>query len=145
MNRDLDREMAKDRERDDMQAQQEMEDEKTQDSMKMQDEGTAGGDDQAGATENTANEETGEDNQTDHGVRPQTLKERKKSEAQEETVEEARAKGHRSCLSDNREPGGTFERDDERGHQKGFGKNQGKEGQERSAPHGTRAEGAEHG
>jgi hypothetical protein len=32
-----------------------------------------------------------------------------------------------------------------RGSQKGFGKNQGKEAGDRSAPHGTRAEGAEHG
>lgn len=32
-----------------------------------------------------------------------------------------------------------------RGNQKGFGKNQGKEAGDRTAPHGTRAEGAEHG
>lgn len=32
-----------------------------------------------------------------------------------------------------------------RGNQKGFGKNQGKEAGDRSAPHGTRAEGSEHG
>ncbi|HIA52126.1 MAG TPA: hypothetical protein EYN91_08590 [Candidatus Melainabacteria bacterium] len=32
-----------------------------------------------------------------------------------------------------------------RGNQKGFGKNQGKEAGDRSASHGTRAEGAEHG
>lgn len=32
-----------------------------------------------------------------------------------------------------------------RGNQRGFGKNQGKESTDRSAPHGTRAEGAERG
>ncbi len=32
-----------------------------------------------------------------------------------------------------------------RGNQKGFGKNQGKEAGDRSAPHGTRAEGSERG
>lgn len=42
------------------------------------------------------------------------------------------------------QPGEEFVPKD-RGHQRGFGKNQGREAGDRSTPHGTKAMGAEHG
>lgn len=76
-----------------------------------------------------------------------------KGKSEEELRQEAQAKGHKPLpeesetineITDEREPDSS-EKNKERGHQKGFGRNQGKEGEYRSAPHGTRAEGAEHG
>ncbi len=74
-----------------------------------------------------------------------------KHKTEEEARQEAQAKGHRETPEKNQLDQSEAEMEAEsverkkRGHQRGFGKNQGKEGQERSAPHGTRAEGAEHG
>ncbi len=62
---------------------------------------------------------------------------------------EDRAKGHAHLDTDEGNSDQTNEERSStpkvRGNQKGFGKNQGKEAGDRTAPHGTRPEGSEHG
>lgn len=83
-----------------------------------------------------------------------TGRHRGKDMTAEELAQEAKAKGHRSDeslqgseeqIGQNKPIANENMGHLERGHQQGFGKNQGKEGRDRSTAHGTRAPGAEHG
>ncbi len=58
-------------------------------------------------------------------------------ESEEQRIHELRAKGSLKKPIDHK-PGDEFERKSDRGNQRGFGKNQGKESIDRTTDHGTR-------
>lgn len=69
---------------------------------------------------------------------------RGREKSEQDIINEMKAKGH-AHKAQGEQPGEEFEANDERGRQKGFGKNQGQEATDRSTAHGTKAPGAEHG
>jgi hypothetical protein len=69
---------------------------------------------------------------------------RSQDKSEEDLINEAKAKGRGQGHAAEREPGDVFERRDDRGHQRGFGKNQGKLSKDQSTAHGTKARGGFH-
>lgn len=65
-------------------------------------------------------------------------------ESEEQKIHELRAKGSLKKPIDHK-LGDEFERRSDRGSQRGFGRNQGKEAIDRTTDHGTRAGGTDHG
>lgn len=69
---------------------------------------------------------------------------RAREKNEQDEINELKAKGH-FHNDQGEQPGEDSEAKEERGRQRGFGKNQGQEAVDRSTAHGTRAPGAEHG